>query len=30
MQPMFEYTHDKVAEVRQAAIYGCGVMAQVC
>lgn len=29
LQPLLEYTKDKTAEVRQAATYGCGVLAQV-
>lgn len=29
LQPIVEYTKDTSAEVRQAAIYGCGVIAQV-
>lgn len=30
LTPLFEYTKDPSAEVRQAATYGCGVLAQVC
>lgn len=29
LQPMLEYIKDKQPEVRQAAVYGCGVLAQV-
>lgn len=29
MQPMLEYIKDPQPEVRQAAVYGCGVLAQV-
>lgn len=29
LQPVVEYTKDTSPEVRQAAIYGCGVIAQV-
>lgn len=29
LSPLFEYTKDKSSEVRQAATYGCGVLAQV-
>lgn len=29
LQPIFEYTKDKSPEVRQAAVYGCGILAQV-
>lgn len=29
LQPILEYTKDKAPEVRQAATYGCGVLAQV-
>lgn len=29
MQPMLEYVKDPQPEVRQAAVYGCGVLAQV-
>lgn len=29
LQPLLEYTKDKSPEVRQAATYGCGVLAQV-
>lgn len=29
LQPVIEYTKDTSPEVRQAAIYGCGVIAQV-
>lgn len=28
LQPLLEYTKDKSPEVRQAATYGCGVLAQ--
>lgn len=30
LTPLFEYTKDASSEVRQAATYGCGVLAQVC
>lgn len=29
LQPLLEYIKDKSPEVRQAATYGCGVLAQV-
>jgi len=28
LEPMLQYTTDKVCEVRQAAVYGCGVLGQ--
>lgn len=28
LQPMIQYCKDKQPEVRQAAIYGCGILAQ--
>lgn len=29
LPPLFEYSKDKSPEVRQAAVYGCGILAQV-